>query len=292
MKKQEIFLLPFFIFIFIFYSTSAFSRETVPFGLCPKYNPRIMYQLYQPFVDYLSENSPYQFEIKLSRSYQEMVDRLGKGEVLIGSCGPVPYIKAKEKYGVRPILRALNKDGNPFYRGIIIVRKDSPIQKLSDLKGKSFAFGQLLSTAGHIVPQYHLVEAGVQPKDLFHYSYLRHHDSVVYAVLKGQFDAGAVKDIVAYKYEKEGLRFLSITDPIPTVLITGRSDAPRELVESVRSALLKLDPKDPVYQKKMASWDEEFKYGFTQASDSDYDPIRKILRTMDLDREMKGKVKD
>jgi phosphonate transport system substrate-binding protein len=251
-----------------------------------------MYQLYQPFADYLSENTPYQFEIKLSRSYQETIDRFGRGEVLIASCGPVPYIKAKEKYGVKPILRALNKDGNPFYRGIIIVRKDSPIQRLSDLKGKSFAFGQALSTAGHIVPQYHLMKAGVQPKDLLHYSYLRHHDSVVHAVLKGQFDAGAVKDVVAYKYEQEGLRFLSITDPIPTVLITGRRDAPEELVNSVRTALLKLDPKDPVYQKKMASWDEEFKYGFTQASDSDYDPIRKILRTMNLDQEMKGKVKD
>src|SRR3990172_4406094 len=135
-----------FICISLLSPVTFFSKETLPFGLCPKYNPRIMYQLYQPFVDYLSENTPYQFEIKLSRSYQETIDRFGKGEVLIASCGPVPYIKAKEKYGVKPILRALNKDGNPFYRGIIIVRKDSPIQKLSDLKGKSFAFGQVLST--------------------------------------------------------------------------------------------------------------------------------------------------
>jgi phosphonate transport system substrate-binding protein len=270
----------------------TFSKQVVSFGLCPKYNPRIMYQFYQPFVDYLSENTSYRFEIKLSRSYQETIDRFGRGEVLIASCGPVPYIKAKEKYGVKPILRALNKDGNPFYLGIIIVRKDSPIQRLSDLKGKSFAFGQVLSTAGHIVPQYHLVKAGVHSRDLKHYSFLRHHDSVVQAVLKGQFDAGAVKDVVAYKYEQEGLRFIFVTDPIPTVLITARSDAPKELVESVRVALLKLHPKDPVHQRMMASWDEEFKYGFTQASDSDYDPIRKILRTMNLDREMKGKVKD
>ena len=271
---------------------TTFSKQVVSFGLCPKYNPRIMYQLYQPFADYLSENTPYQFEIKLSRSYQETIDRFGRGEVLIASCGPVPYIKAKEKYGVKPILRALNKDGNPFYRGIIIVRKDSPIQRLSDLKGKSFAFGQVLSTAGHIVPQYHLVKAGVHSRDLKHYSFLRHHDSVVQAVLKGQFDAGAVKDVVAYKYEQEGLRFISVTDPIPTVLITARSDAPKELVESVRVALLKLDPKDPAYQRMMASWDEEFKYGFTQVSDSDYDPIRKILRAMNFDRDMKGKIQD
>jgi phosphonate transport system substrate-binding protein len=287
---KKLMLLSITMFFIPFHSTHAFSMETVPFGLCPKYNPRIMYQLYQPFIDYLNDNTPYRFEIKLSRVYQETVDRLGTGEVLISSCGPVSYIQAREKYNVQPVVRALNKDGNPFYRGIIIVRQDSPVQTLSDLKGKSFAFGQALSTAGHIVPQYHLMKEGVYPKDLKHFSYLRHHDSVVHAVLKGEFDAGAVKDVVAYKYEKEGLRFIFVTDPIPTVLITSRADVSKELVDAVRTALLKLDPNDPQDRRKMASWDEEFKYGFTLASDSDYDPIRNILRMMNLDRDMNGKL--
>ena len=39
-------------------------------GFCPKYNSRIMYQLYQPFIDYLNENTSYHFEIKLTRFYQ------------------------------------------------------------------------------------------------------------------------------------------------------------------------------------------------------------------------------
>ena len=288
MKKRRILLLSFFIFVFIFSSTAAFSKEVVPFGFCPKYNPRIMYQLYQPFIDYLSETTPYRFEIKLSRVYQDTIDRLGNGEILIASCGPVSYIKARESYAVSPAVKALSKDGKPYYRGIIIVRQDSPIQNLRDLKGKSFAFGQAWSTAGHILPEYYLMKANIRLKDLKEYSFLRHHDSVTNAVLKGQFDAGAVKDIIAYKYQKDGLRFIFLTDPIPTVPIVVRRDTPTEMVWSVKAALLDLNPRDPVHQKKMAQWDEEFKYGFTEASDSDYDSIRKILLAVKKEHGMKG----
>ncbi len=276
----------------LFFPIQTFSKQVISFGLCPKYNPRIMYQLYQPFVDYLSENTPYQFEIKLSRTYQETVDRLGRGEIVIASCGPVPYIRAKEKYPVKPILRALSGDGKSYYHGIVIVRQESPIQKLEDLKGRSFAFGQSWSTAGHILPQYALMKAHIYLKDLKGYAFLRHHDSVVHAVLKAQFVAGAVKDVVAYKYRQEGIRFIHVTEPIPTVPIVVRTNAPTEMTESVKTSLLKLKPNDPAFEKRMSQWDEEFRYGFTEVADSDYDSIRKILRVVEKDPEIKKRIQD
>ena len=261
-------------------SAPAFSRPIIPFGLCPKYNPRMMYQLYQPFIDYLNVNTPYRFEIKLSRVYQDTIERLGRSEIVIASCGPVPYIWARERYPVKPILRPLNRDGKPYYQGVIFVRQDSLIQKIVDLRGRGFAFGPELSTAGHILPEYHLRRAGIRLKDLKEYAFLRHHDSVVNSVLKGKYDAGAVKDVVAFQHQKEGLRFIYITDPIPTVPIVVREDAPPALVAAVKTALLKIDPQDRNDMKKMVQWDEEFKYGFIEAKDSDYDSIRKILRSV------------
>jgi phosphonate transport system substrate-binding protein len=136
------------------------------------------------------------------------------------------------------------------------------------------------------------LKATIKLTDLKHYDFLRHHDSVANAVLKGQFDAGAVKDVVAYRYQQEGLRFIYITDPIPTVPIVVRTDASKEMVMSVKTALLKLDPKNSIHQKKMDQWDEEFKHGFTEATDSDYDPIRKILLAIPIAQDKKGKVLD
>ena len=240
-----------------------------------------MYQLYQPFIDYLSDNTPYRFEIKLSRTYQETIDQFGSGKIIIASCGPVPYIKAREKYPVKPILRPLSEDGRPYYRGIIIVKRESSIQGLEDLKGRYFAFGQSLSTAGHVIPLYSLIKAHIYLNDLKGYTFLRHHDSVVYSVLKGEFDAGAVKDIVANRYQQHGLRFIHVSDPIPTVPIVVRTNAPTDMIESIRAALIKLNSKDPVHRERMAQWDEEFKYGFAEAVDSDYDSMRKILRVVE-----------
>ncbi len=280
-KKHYWGTLFFFVFFFLLsLPILAFSKPIIPFGFCPKYNPRIMYQLYQPFIDYLNEMTPYQFEIKLSRIYQDTIDQIGRGEISIASCGPFSYVQAREKYEVTPIVRALSRDRNPFYRGAIIVREGSPIKDIHDLKGKSFAFGQVWSTAGHLLPEYYLLKANIRLKDLKHYSFLRHHDSVANAVMKGQFDAGAVKDIIAYKYQKEGVRIIFFTEPIPTVPIIVNKKAFPEMVKSVKSTLLNLNPEDPVHQKRMAQWDEEFKFGFTEALNSDYDFIRQIFRAL------------
>lgn len=277
MKLTRTLFLSLAVLFYIFSSTPVFSKPVIQIGLCPKYNSRVMYQLYQPFVEYLTESTPYQFEIKLCRFYQETVDRLGKGETPIALCGPVPYLKAKETYKVKPIVRALSEDGKAEYHGIIVVRNDSPIQSLSGLKGRSLAFAQEWSTAGYYLPQYHLLKSGISLQDLKSYGFLRHHDFVVEAVLKKEFDAGAVKDIIAKKYQQQGIRQIFVTDPTPTVAVIASPNAPKALVSSVKVALLKLNPRDLADQKRMSQWDEEINDGFMEASDSDYNPIRKIL---------------
>lgn len=287
MNHRKILLVSLLIFFFLFSSTFVFSKEVIPFGFCPKYDLPRMNQLYQPFIRYLNENTPYQFEMKLSNFYHDTIERMGQGETPIASCGPIPYIKAREQYKVIPILRTLNKDGNPYYRGTMITRKDSSIRNLQALKGGSFAFGDEWSTAGHIFPRYHLLKAGIDLRDLKQYGFYRNHDFVVEAVLDREFDAGAVKDIIAQKYQGKGLRLIYITEPIPTVPIFVRADVSKGMVQSVKGALLKLNPKTLEHQKIMAQWDDEFKYGFIEAADSDYDPIRKILDSVGKEKGMK-----
>lgn len=46
-----------------------------------------MYQYFQPMMDYLSKHSPFQFETKLSKSYAETAENLGKGIVDLGPVG-------------------------------------------------------------------------------------------------------------------------------------------------------------------------------------------------------------
>jgi len=57
LKKKIILIL--LVLIGLACSSPVSGKERYYFGFCPKYNPRIMYQLYQPFIDYLSPNTPY-----------------------------------------------------------------------------------------------------------------------------------------------------------------------------------------------------------------------------------------
>ena len=114
-------------------------------------------------------------------------------------------------------------------------------------------------------------------KDLATFSNLKHHDQVAKAVLSGEYDAGALKDVIARGYEPKGLRILHLTEPIPTGPIVARTDAPPEQVEAVRSALLELDPGHPRDRALMSTWNPELKYGFTETTDADYAAVRTML---------------
>jgi phosphonate transport system substrate-binding protein len=205
---------------------------------------------------------------------------LADGVADVASFGAVTYLEAHKKFGAIPIMRPLNRDGYPYYHSITIVRKDSPIKELKDLKGKSFAFASIKSTSGNLFPRYYLAKHGIHLQDLKSFVNLKHHDSVAKAVLKGEVDAGAVKDVIAYKYQKMGLRFIFQSGPIPSVPISVRKDAPKELVDSIKKALLKIDTQDPATRKMLQTWDPEFRYGFVEASDADYEGVRKMFNAI------------
>lgn len=260
---------------------TGFSAETdqpvVHFGVIPRYNPMVMYRSYQPIMDYLTERTPYHFELKLAHDYTEAVEYLKNGEVQLASLGDVTFFEANRGFGAVPMVRPLNQQGRAEYRSIIIVGKDSLLETIDELRGQSFAFGNSHSTSGNLIPRAFLNTRGITMFDLGHYENLESHDAVAKAVLKGKFAAGAVKDVVAQRYEEHGLRFLAASDPIPSVPIVVRPDADPQLVAAVREVLLAIDPADPRMQERMQTWDPEFRYGFVSAEPGDYDMIFQLM---------------
>lgn len=256
------------------------TKPVIYFGFITRYNPRIMYEEYQPIMDYLTTETPYRFEIRLGKTYQDAVSFLRDDKVQIASFGAVTYAEAHHEFGALPIIKPLNEAGQPYYRSLIVVRKESPIQTLKDLRGKTFAFASVHSTSGNLIPRYNLVKAGITINDLASYINLKHHDSVAKAVLSGEYDAGAVKDIIAYKYMAKGLRVLHSSEPIPSVPLVIKPDCNPRLIKAVKEALLKIDIRKPEYQQLVSKWNKEFRYGFMEAADSDYSVIRDMLNAI------------
>jgi phosphonate transport system substrate-binding protein len=86
-----------------------------------------------------------------------------------------------------------------------------------------------------------------------------------------------VKDIIAYKYQDKGLRFLYQSPPIPGVPIAVRPETPKDLIRWLKKALLALDRNNPAHQRIMKEWNAEFQHGFAEAEDADYEPLRQML---------------
>lgn len=257
---------------------AAADKQVIRFGVIPRYNPLVMYKRYQPIMDYLTAETPYRFELKISKDYPEAVRFLQQGVTQISSLGDVTFAEASLAYKAVPILKPLNKDGIPFYRSAIIVRVDSPLKNIRELRGKSMAFGSPHSTSGNLIPRYLLWDNGINLRELKSFSNLQHHDAVAKAILKGQYDAGAVKDVVAEKYRTHGLRILAWSDPIPAVPLVVRTDTSPDMVAAITGALLKLDRNNPKHKAIMKSWDDEFRYGFAPAAIADYSKIFRMIR--------------
>ncbi|MBI5894347.1 MAG: phosphate/phosphite/phosphonate ABC transporter substrate-binding protein [Deltaproteobacteria bacterium] len=253
------------------------EKPIVYFGLIPLYTPHLMYEKFQPLMDYLSSNTPYRFKMRLAKDYNEIISLLKGGSINIALIGGVSYIAARDKVDLVPILKPVNPQGKPFYRSIIVVRKDSNITSLPDLKGKAFAFGSRWSTAAAVVPLYHLYNSGIRLSDLKTYFHLRYSDSVVREVLKGNYDVGAVIDTTAYFYKDKGLKFIFVSEPIPTLPIVVRKDASEELVDAVKKAILGINPENPAHRDMLKEWGEEIRYGFVEAKDSDYEGIGRMV---------------
>ena len=250
------------------------DRKVVYFGVIPRDNPRIMYEKYQPLLDYLSEQTPYTYELVLKKTYEETVNALGSGETDVALLGPLTYLEAHAKYGAISILKSKGADGTTSYKSVIIRKKDSPVRSLSELKGKSVAFASSKSTSGNLIPRYLLANSGIHLNDLSEYTNFDYHDSVVKAILKGQYTAGAVRDSVAKKYMKLGIDVIAESEAIPTGPLVVGPGTPYAVTENIKKALLALNPQNVNGQKVLNRLDEDFRNGFTEAVDEDYGDIR------------------
>jgi len=253
------------------------GKPTVFVGVVSRYNPTMIYQGYQPIMDYLTSVTPYRFELRLGNSYAQTVEDLVAGRVAAAFLGSLIYLDAHSRYAVVPVLKPLNEHGQPFFRTVVITRDDSPVAALSDLRGRSLALPSLESFSAAWLTHFALGRVGLRPEDLKLVRSFDHHYTVVFQVLRGAFDAGVVRERVATEYLSKGIRIIARSDPLPASPIVVRHDHDPAITSALRDALLALDPSSPAGRATVAKWDPEFTHGFVAARDEDYQPLRALL---------------
>jgi phosphonate transport system substrate-binding protein len=254
------------------------DSSILKFGIIPLETPSEMYKRFLPLNNYLSRKFEKKVMLKIEVNYENTLKDIGEGVTDFCYMTPSTYIKAREKYGVEVLLKAL-RHGKPFQHIAIIARKGGDIHTIADIKGKSFAFGDILSTSSYIIPRAMLFDEGIDLDDLSYYDFLGHHDNVARAVLKGEFDAGGVMESAADKFTDEGLEILKFSMNVPEFNICVNKDIPSHLKTAIKQALLDLTETNPDDKAILQSISPGYT-GFTEAQFDDYKGIREMMEKL------------
>src|SRR6266850_1926333 len=226
----------------------------------------------QPLVDYLSRKTSGPVQMTVPTNYAAVVEALINDQVDIAHLGGFTYVQSSKRAGVKPLAQ---RDRN--FHSQFVTQPGSPIQSLSDLKGRSFAFGDVNSTSGHLMPEYFMRENKVDPEVIAKAIYTGSHDATLLAVANGKVDAGALDEAVFQRMTSQGkvdpakVRVFWTTPPFFDYVWVARKGLDEKAANAVRDAFLALDPADP-QQKQILESLSASKY--VPANDSDYDKLR------------------
>jgi phosphonate transport system substrate-binding protein len=151
---------------------------------------------YQSLLDYIGRKLNLKVELIQRETYAEINEMIPTKQIDIAFICTGPYVVGKGKYGFEGLVCPVVK-GEPFYQAYLIVNKNSPYEKLEDLKGRSFAFTDPESNTGDFVPKYWLFQINETPDSFFSKIIFTHsHDNSIMAVAKSMVDGASVNSMV------------------------------------------------------------------------------------------------
>jgi phosphonate transport system substrate-binding protein len=233
-----------------------------------------------PLRDYLSHAIGTPVKLIIPTNYNATVEALGNGSLDFAYLGALTYVKAHERYGVFPLVqRSIDKQ----FHSVFVTQAGAGIKSLPDTKGKSFAFGDINSTSGHLIPYSDLKKAGVDPNHDLKFRYTGSHPATLKAVETGACDAGALDETVYKTMTSDGtvnaskVRVFHTSEPFVDYVWVARKDVDAGRREKFAQAFLSLKPDhDEAILTILRGKD------FVRVQDSEYNNIRSIARELHM----------
>ncbi|MCB2183716.1 MAG: PhnD/SsuA/transferrin family substrate-binding protein [Desulfobulbaceae bacterium] len=280
-------LLIFLFFFLLLHADSLFAADQQHLsriGVLAKRGTEVALQKWSPTADYLSASIPgYRFEI-VPLGFSEIHEAVQDRQIDFVLANPAFYVELEKLYGVSRIatLININLPGQPTttFGSVIFTRSDrNEISTLADLKGLSFMAVDSRSFGGWIMAWREFENQKINPQEDFStFRFGNTHDAVVYAVLRGEVDAGTVRSDTLERMAEYGLiklddfrilnaqpkssfPFLLSTQLYPEWPIAALRETPNRLSRLVASSLMKMDVKHPAAKaSKSAGWTVPLNY--------------------------------
>src|SRR5438067_8968080 len=258
------------------------TTTTLRVSMIPTTDPSKATREMQPLVDYLGKRTGANVEITIPTNYAAVVEALVNDQVDVAHLGGFTYVQASRRAGVKPLVQ---RDRDREFHSKFVTQPGSSIQSPADLKGRSFAFGDVNSTSGHLMPEYFMRQGGVDPQVIAKAIYTGGHDATLLAVANGKVDAGALDEAVFQRLTTNGkvdpakVRVFWTTPPFLDYVWVARKGLDTKLSAAVSNAFLALSDADP-RQKQILDALSAKKY--LQADDASYDKLRQAAEQAGL----------
>lgn len=249
-----------FLSLFFAASFNAVAQTTYTFAVVPQYEQRKLFAIWKPIVDELAQRSGLSLKLVATLSVPEFEHGISQGSFDFVYANPYHIMKVSSSQGYIPLVR----DATPL-RGILVVRKDSPIHTLEELDGKSVAFPSPNAIGASLLMRAdldRLFKVTVKPL------YVKTHSSVYLHVVNGLTSAGGGVEKTLQEQDapiREALKVLYTTREMPSHPIAAHPRIPKTERERLRHALLEfgasekghgLFAKVPIQQIVSASLDD------------------------------------
>lgn len=256
-------------------------------------NTEILETKIKPLEKLLGDQLNIPVKISVSTSYGTVIEAMSSKQADIGILPPNAYVLAHDqekavdlllqaqRYGIDEATGTETKELVDFYKAMFIVKANSPIKELTDLKGKKIAWQSVTSPAGYVWPAHELKKVGIDPEKDVTGIEVKGHDKGVLAVLNGQVDAAAVIQDARSTVKKERpyvfaqTRVIAFTAPIPSDTIAVRKDMDQAWRDQIAQALIDIE-KDPEGSKIIY---EVFSHrGYVKSDDQKFNVIREYFK--------------
>lgn len=216
--------------------------STLVFTYTPVEDPAVYKDAFADFQAFLEKKTGKKVIYYTVQSNAAEVEAMRSGRLHIAGFSTGPTCYAVNLAGYVPIAVKGNADEFQGYRLLLIVRKDSPYQKLEDLKGKRVAHTSASSNSGNLAPRAIFPKLGLTPDKDYTVVYSGKHDQSILGVGYGDYDAAPVAGDVfkrmaeAGRINKDDFRVIWQSDVFPTSSFGYAHDLKPELVQKIKEA--------------------------------------------------------
>lgn len=269
-------------------AAAGYVPETLTVQFVPSQNADTLEAKAKPLEKLLGDRLGIPVKVSVSTDYNTIIEAMASKQVDVGFLPPTAYVLAKEKgaaevilqaqrFGVDDATGAKTTELVDFYKSMIIVKKDSPIKSIEDLKGKKIAYQNVTSSAGYVWPAAVLMDAQIDPLNDVTPLTVKGHDQAVISVLNDDVDAAAIfqdaRTLVSKDYPTvfEDTRVLTYTSKIPNDTISVRSDMDAAWVTKLQDAFIDIGMSEDGRKVIEEIYTHE---GYVVSNDSVFDIVR------------------